>query len=404
MQTQKVHIINHSYFVVTLACLAVACTQAGIVMYTPSLPFLSKIFNTSYTEIAYTLTSYLLGYAVSVLFFGGISDQLGIKRSYIITTLIFILASLLLSITHSIHFFILLRLLQGIGGGGCAVIARISVRNILDGKKLVRVMSFISISFIVSLGVFQYIGGIIQTYMNYRYDFIAMGFFGFFLLMLILFQFHEVDYKLKRQFKIVSVVKNYTGIVKQNYLIPLALGGGIGYSILLAFNLLGIFYLKNNLKISPHGIGIIGIYFSVAYLFGSFLVNNLIKITDIHFLMKIGKTIILMAGILSVIGILINPNSLVLILSPILIGLIGQALLYPCAMTKALEPYKKIPGAASSLFGFTQQMSGFLVVMIVGWLPNQSIILLSIVIFIIGLLSFLLSNDRSFQHQKIETH
>ncbi|OGT40382.1 MAG: hypothetical protein A3E81_01165 [Gammaproteobacteria bacterium RIFCSPHIGHO2_12_FULL_36_30] len=373
-------------------------------MYSPSLPCLSRIFNTTYTEIAYTLTAYLLGYAVSVLFFGGISDQLGIKRSYVFTTLIFIFTSLLLSITHSIHFFILLRLLQGIGGGGCAVIARTSARNALDGKKLVSAMSYISISFIISLGIFQYVGGIIQTYMNYRYDFIVMGCFSFFLLMLILFQFHEVDYKLKRQFKIVSLVKNYTGIVKQNYLIPLALGGGIGYSILLAFNLLGIFYLQNHLKLSPHDIGIIGIYFSVAYLFGSFLVNNLIKITDIHFLMKIGKTIIFIAGILSVIGILINPNSPVLIISPILIGLIGQALLYPCAMTKALEPYKKIPGAASSLFGFTQQMSGFVVVMIVGWLPNQSIMLLSIVIFIVGLLSFLLSNDRSFQHQKIETN
>ena len=69
-------------------------------------------------------------------------------------------------------------------------------------------------------------------------------------------------------------------------------------------------------------------------------------------------------------------------------------------MAKALEPYKSTPGAASSLFGFTQQFSGFLASIVIGWLPYQSIFSLSVVAFIIGLISFLLLSDR-FLHQKI---
>lgn len=400
MSTHKEHTISRTYIVIAISCLAVACTQAGIVMYTPSIPFLLKIFNTGYAEIAYTLTGYLLGYALSVLFFGGISDQLGIKKSYMVTTAIFSLGSIFLAIAHSIYFFILFRFLQGIGGGGCAVIARTSARDRLDGKKLVNAMSYISISFITSLGIFQYLGGIIQTYGNYKYDFIVMSCFGFVVLMLITFFFNDNSTKSKTIFKTTHLIKNYSEIVKKNYLFPIALGSGIGYSILLTFNVLGIYYLQIYLKISPHQTGLIGIYFSISYLIGSVLANILIKISDLTSVIKTGRLIILLAGFLSIICITINKNSAFLIVFPLLIGLVGQALLYPCAMVKALEPYKSTPGAASSLFGFTQQFTGLIISMIVGWLPNYSIFSLGIIVIVIASISFLLLSDH-FLHQKI---
>ena len=303
---------SHSY-VVTLSCLAVICTQAGMMMYTPSIPSLSKVFNVEYAEITHTLTAYLLGYAIAVLCFGGISDQLGRKKSYVITTTIFSFASILLAITHSIYIFILLRFLQGVGGGGCAVIARASVRDILEGKKLVSAMSYISISFIISMGIFQYLGGIIQTYANYKYDFIFMSCFGVLVLMLVIFQFNETHHPSNSKFEIGNLIKNYCNILRENYLIPIAIGGGIGYSILLAFNVLGVYYLQIHLKVSPKTIGIIGIYFSIAYLLGSLLVNKLIKISNTDVLIKTGKIIILVGGVFSIAGIVVDRNSLLLI-------------------------------------------------------------------------------------------
>ena len=97
MQILKVQKTNHPYSIVFLACLAVACTQAGIVMYTPSIPTLIAIFKTSYSGIAHTLTAYILGYAASVLILGGISDQIGVKKSYLITTAIFLVSSMALA-------------------------------------------------------------------------------------------------------------------------------------------------------------------------------------------------------------------------------------------------------------------------------------------------------------------
>src|SRR3990167_109251 len=170
--------IKKTQLIVFLSCLAVTCTQAGVVMYTPSIPTLIAIFKTSYSGIAHTLTAYISGYAVSVLILGGVSDQIGVKKSYLITTAIFLVSSLALAITHQIDLFIFLRFLQGIGGGGCAVIARTSARTVFSKKELVKAMSWISISFVLSMGIFQYIGGLVQTVENYLYDFLIMSLWG----------------------------------------------------------------------------------------------------------------------------------------------------------------------------------------------------------------------------------
>lgn len=389
--------------IVFLSCLAVTCTQAGIVMYTPSIPTLITIFKTSYSGIAHTLTAYILGYAASVLILGGISDQIGVKKSYLITTTIFLVSSVALAITHQIDLFIFLRFLQGLGGGGCAVIARTSARTVCSKKELVKAMSWISISFVLSMGVFQYIGGLVQTFGNYRYDFIIMSLLGMVIFTLIILFFNDDNDREKKSVNIKALSENYLFILKQNNLLPLAIGGGLGYSVLLAFNVLGIYYLHTQLHIAAHQIGIIGVVFSIAYLLGSFSTNRLIRAMDINALISLAKKIILFSVVLFFTGILFERNSLLMIIFPLSINLLGQAVLYPCAMAKALEPYEKIPGSATALFGFIQQFCGFLTSLLIVQLPNQSIFSLGFVIAFTCLLSWILLS-KSFLHQKSETH
>lgn len=389
--------------IVFLSCLAVTCTQAGIAMYTPSIPALIAIFKTSYSGIAHTLTAYILGYAASVLILGGISDQIGVKKSYLITTAIFLVSSVALAITDQIDLFIFLRFLQGLGGGGCAVIARTSARTVFSKKELVKAMSWISISFVLSMGVFQYIGGLVQTFVNYRYDFIIMSLLGMIIFTLIILFFNDHNDSEKKSVNIKQLSENYLFILKQNNLLPLAIGGGLGYSVLLAFNVLGIYYLHTRLHIAAHQIGIIGIVFSIAYLLGSFLTNRLIRAMDINALIIFAKKIILFSVVLFFAGILFERNSLLMIIFPLSINLIGQAVLYPCVMAKALEPYEKIPGSATALFGFIQQFCGFLTSLLIAQLPNQSVFSLGFVIALTCLLSWILLS-KSFLHQKSEIH
>ena len=392
---------NNSRFVVTLACFMVACTQAGITMYSSSMPYLVGVFRVSYAYIVYTLTAYLLGYAISMLFLGGISDQIGRKKSYLIAISVFLVTSLALAFTKSLLAFIILRFLQGLGGGGCAIIGRASVRDVYEGKDLVKAMSYISISFIVSMGIFQFFGGLIQTYENYQLDFICMFCLGLIGLTAIIFGFKETHHESKNYINIARIMQDYWSILKEKYLVKIALGGGIGYSLLIAFNILGIYYLQHQLNISPSNIGMLGLYFSFSYLFGTLVTNILVNIYEIDLLIRVGKSIVLGSGIFAIIAFSIWNDSTLLIVSPFLIGLFGQAILYPCAMTKALHPYKKLAGSASSLFGFIQQITGFFISIIAGCLPAENLISLAVISLVVGVVSFLLLNNLTI-HQKNE--
>ncbi len=381
-------------FILIMACLAVVCTQAGVTMYSPSIPFLLTAFHTGYTSVAYTMTAYLLGYAIAMFCMGGLSDQLGRKKSYLLVTGIFSVSSLLLAMTSSIHTFIALRLLQGIGGGGCAVIARTSVRDIFEGKALVKGMSYISIAFYFSMGIFQYIGGIVQFYANYKIDFILMFLFSLLIVLSIYFAFPETHSSSKKMISVRQFATDYLKIIRERYLMIIALGGGIGYAILLAFNIMGAFYLQKCLHVSPVMIGKIGIYLSFSYILGAMLTNYLVKLLTMDALIQIGKILLFVAGIFSLMSAMRGTQTILSVVLPVMLGILGQAMLYPCAMTKAIEPYKSTAGAASSLFGFTQQLSGFVVSAIVGWLPYQHIIWFGGMVFLIGLISFLLLTPR----------
>jgi MFS family permease len=206
---------GNGMFVVILSCFMVACTQAGITMYSPSMPYLVGVFHVGYSYIVYTLTAYLLGYAIATLFLGGASDQIGRKKSYLIAITIFMVTSLSLAVINSIAGFIVLRFLQGLGGGGCAIIGRASVRDVCEGKKLVKAMSYISISFIVSMGVFQYLGGLVQAYSNYKIDFIFMFCFGLIGLISVIFGF-KGKRKINRLSQFAELTNKFLSILNGN--------------------------------------------------------------------------------------------------------------------------------------------------------------------------------------------
>lgn len=376
--------------VLFLACLAVICTQAGVTMYTPSMPFMERALSVDYEQIAYTLTAYVLGYALAMLGVGGISDQLGRKRTYLMMAGLFALSSLSLFFTSSIYGFIFWRLLQGIGGGGFAVVARASVRDVYEGKKLVGAMSYISIAFHASMGGFQFLGGLFQTHADYKFDFLFMFVLGALLFMLVGLWFSETHHQAGKKFSVKNLARTYWQVLQEKSILTYAVGGGIGYAITLMFNVLGVYYLQKELEVSPQKIGEIGIFFSLSYLFGSLVLTRLLKFYEIETLVKSGKSLLGLAAILSLLSAVVSKDSVVLIVLPLAVGVIGQAILYPCAMTKALESQRANPGASSSLFGFTQQLCGFFIVSLSGWLPYRSLYSLSFMMALIALTSFLM--------------
>ena len=62
-----------------LIILIVGLPQFAETVYTPTLPEIANALKTSVPMVEYTLTIYLLGFAIGTLFWGKLSDRLGRK-------------------------------------------------------------------------------------------------------------------------------------------------------------------------------------------------------------------------------------------------------------------------------------------------------------------------------------
>jgi DHA1 family bicyclomycin/chloramphenicol resistance-like MFS transporter len=96
--------------------LIVGLPQLSETVYTPSLPEIADAFKTSNAMVEYTLTIYLLGFALRTFFWSKVSDRFGRKPCVITGFLIFILGCLCCYFSPSIEWLMASRCLQAFGG------------------------------------------------------------------------------------------------------------------------------------------------------------------------------------------------------------------------------------------------------------------------------------------------
>jgi len=99
-------------------------------IYVPSLPQLAQEFNVSPTQVQWTLSGYLMGYAASQIFYGPLSDNLGRRPLLIAGFAIFLVATFASMLATSMEMLIAARILQGAGGAGPIIVVRAIVRDL----------------------------------------------------------------------------------------------------------------------------------------------------------------------------------------------------------------------------------------------------------------------------------
>ena len=96
-------------------------TGASIDIYVPSLPAITNYFGVSVQLVQWTIPSYLIGYSLSQLFCGALSDAWGRRRLLLIGLALYTGTSLLASYSSNLSTLIILRFMQGLGVAGPGV-------------------------------------------------------------------------------------------------------------------------------------------------------------------------------------------------------------------------------------------------------------------------------------------
>lgn len=146
-------------------------------MYTPSLPQIARDFHSSPSQSQLSLTMGMIGLAIGQLLLGPISDRYGRKPVLIISMLVFIAGAVISVFSKSMIFFLMCRLVQGMGASGGYFLARTIPADIFHGRELAKFMAIIGAVNGLAPASAPVLGGVIADYISWKAVFIFLAAF-----------------------------------------------------------------------------------------------------------------------------------------------------------------------------------------------------------------------------------
>jgi len=371
-----------------LIVLIVGLSQMSETVYSPSLPEIARALKTTASMVEYTLTVYLFGMAIGMLFWGKLSDSLGRKPCILAGLIIFIAGCFGCYFSTNITMLMISRVIQAFGGSVGSVLGQTICRDSFCGLELSRVYSSMSSSLAIFPAFGPIIGGLIADYLGWVNIFIYLILFGLVLITCVVYFLPETHRAENR--KRVALADVIGRMLHDRKIIGLALLVGFAAGLRFSYYAEGSFFLIKALGLSPSYYGMSFFFIASATMIGGVVATKLLKRADTMNILKLGINIvfcamILFAGIV-LLGQYIEISSKIMILMTIglqMVGAFGLVMITSNALSAALVDYRDCIGTASSLFGSFYMLCISIVTFGMGILHNGT--LLPMPLYFLGL-------------------
>ena len=320
---------------------------SGIDMYLVGLPHIARDLGASEAQLHIAFSAYLAGMASSMVFAGKIADKAGRQPVAITGAVIFALASVLCSQTQESTLFLIGRFIQGVGAGGCYVVAFAILRDTLSAQRRAKVLSMLNgITCIIPV-LAPVIGYLIMLKLPWQSLFWTMAVMGMlvFLLSIAVLKethpgsqhsrtgttFHPAEKLLNRFFISRLLVTTLSVAVILTY---------VNVSPVLLMETMGFDRGEYSTVMASTALVSMAVSFSTPFALNIFSQRTLMLTSQVLFLA---------AGVL-----LASASSHSLMLAGITLICAGFSVGFGVAMSQALGPFSLRAGVASSVLGIAQ--------------------------------------------------
>jgi EmrB/QacA subfamily drug resistance transporter len=136
-----------------------------------ALPTMARSFGVPPLHMSTALTSYLLGLAVFIPASGHFADRFGARNVFRTAIAVFTLGSMLCGQAPSLPFLVAARALQGMGGAMMVPVGRLVLLRSVAQEDMVSAMSYFTIPALLGPVVGPPIGGLVVTWLSWRWIF-----------------------------------------------------------------------------------------------------------------------------------------------------------------------------------------------------------------------------------------
>jgi Bcr/CflA subfamily drug resistance transporter len=362
-----------------LLTIIVGLPQISETIYTPALPDIARFLAVAENWVEYTLTIYLVGFAIGTFVWGNLSDRLGRRPCLLFGLLIYIFGCIGCYFSQSITTLMISRFVQALGGSTGSVLGQAICRDVFHGAQRGKAYATIGSALALSPAIGPVLGGIIDQSFGWSAIFlllICMGLIVFALSWATLPETHLQPSSSLTLIRRVAVQLFYDRRALGFGMLIAAING-----IQFSYYAEGSFYLIDLLGLSPATYGLTFLLLAFAGMIGGWLSRKLHDNLTSEDILFYGILVVIFAAMIFTGGTLLLSYcsmpammSIILTLCSMMLIMVGSGMVIPSCLSLAVEEYRYAIGTASSLFGFFYYILIALFTMIMGMLHNDSLL------------------------------
>lgn len=322
-------------------------------IFSPCLPCLSQSFSESIAACEHVFTTYLIGYSFGMLCWGTLSDYWGRVRTLKMGLLVYLLGVVLCYIAPSLHYLLLARCIQGMGGSACSVLVMAMCRDYFEKEERAGMLAKMGMAMSAGPMLGPVLGAIVLYSSAWYNIYVILTIYALFILSM------TENLPPIKALKIKPESRHYLEIVTSRsiWLYALIIGSscGIGFSF---FSEAPYFY-KIVLGLSDAQFSVCFVLIGLSWYFGGQLSYRLLKYYSIERVMFIGSLFSFISSMVFMWVVkTILPSALLIFtsLACVFFIMLGLGLVIGNAITLGLDPFDHCSGVAASVLGFLYYM------------------------------------------------
>lgn len=350
--------LGYKEFIIMIATL-MATNAIAIDIMLPAMSDMSHSLHlTGQNDQHYIIFSYLVGFGLSQLLFGPISDRYGRRKPIIAGLIFYSLSSIACAFAPNFAWLLILRAIQGIGAAATRVLTISIVRDVYGGRQMAEVMSIVMMVFMIVPVVAPAIGQAIMVLGHWQFIFIFMTIAGFIIAAWVYFRLPETLYE-ERPLTFSSVGQSLWMVLSNR----VALCYTLAFSLVLG----SLFCTLNTSQQIYDGIYHLGPWFPAAFALvaafqalSSFLNSVFVGRFGMRTISHVLLLIFCITSLIWFIWCCVQGGSIPFVYFMLLLIVImfSYGGLGANFNSLAMEPLGKVAGTASSVFGFLQTVIG----------------------------------------------
>ncbi len=371
-------------------CGLVALGPVSTDLYLPSLPTLATVFATDEAAVQRTLSVFLIGFAVSQLLYGPLSDRFGRRPVLMGGVAIYVFASIGCALANSVESLTVWRFFQALGACCGPVVGRAVIRDVYGREQAARILAYVGMAMALAPAIGPIVGGILTEAFGWRSNFWVLTGFGIGTLAAVVLLLAETNRVPDPDaLRPAQQLRNYGVMLRhRQYLGYVCVVAGV-YSAIFSFISGSSFVIVDGLGLSPTAYGFCFAAVVAGYMVGSFSAGRLTGRFGSDRMILAGAGIATAAGLGMLVFALAGWFTVISVVTPFVAAMIGIGLVLPNAVAGAVGPFPRMAGLAAAFLGFAQFGVAALVGLVVGALTDRTALPMAATIFVVCLGSLL---------------